>query len=250
MSNSNISPDVGSSEPLPTFESLQKAQKGPTLSHEAACLFWSLQDSLKTSIFVMRNKKSPDPPLEPYFRQTLDAANWHPLSQEPMTRPPVSSITVDVYELENWLDEWLEVHAECIDEGRILADAEEGQIKELEDEERELLRCCGTERPPNSEPIVVPASGKPYVTIHDYVTAVHPWLMNKRNDILWAMNVWDCAPLPAETKLMVNCNGPASLMIDKEETWIARTRRRTGVRTTNIPVSGSPYLEESSETTS
>ncbi|PVH74013.1 hypothetical protein DL98DRAFT_605839 [Cadophora sp. DSE1049] len=51
---------------------------------------------------------------------------------------------------------------------------------------------------------------EPYVTVHDFVTAVHPWLVELRGDILAAMKVWEGSdepmgtPLPNDTDLLVN----------------------------------------------
>ena len=55
-----------------------------------------------------------------------------------------------------------------------------------------------------------------FVTVHDFVIAVHPWLMGLRSDILGALGTLNGhdVPLPAETELMVSCNMLDSLMID------------------------------------
>jgi hypothetical protein len=49
--------------------------------------------------------------------------------------------------------------------------------------------------------------------------------MRLRENILWAKNVGEERPLPAETKLVVNLDAPDDLMIDEEERWIALTKR-------------------------
>jgi hypothetical protein len=67
---------------------------------------------------------------------------------------------------------------------------------------------------------VVTASEKPYLTIHDYITAVHPWLMGLREKIIEAMNIWDDEALLSEKKMIVNLNGPDDLMFQEEQDWI------------------------------
>lgn len=52
--------------------------------------------------------------------------------------------------------------------------SEEGEV---EDEEGELLCCCGSDRPKRALPLVIEASNKEYITIHDYVLTLRPWLM-------------------------------------------------------------------------
>lgn len=48
------------------------------------------------------------------------------------------------------------------------------------------------------------ASTRPFVTVEDYVAAVHPWLVGLRDDILAAKGIFvmdDDQPLPADTPL-------------------------------------------------
>jgi hypothetical protein len=54
------------------------------------------------------------------------------------------------------------------------------------------------------------SSGRNFVTIHDYVSAVHPWLIERREDILGTKGLVenDKEPLPSETKLMVDSFDP------------------------------------------
>lgn len=53
------------------------------------------------------------------------------------------------------------------------------------------LACCD-EKPPRSKNFSVSsvrASGR-FIAAHDYDSAVHPWLMDKRDDILGAIGVY------------------------------------------------------------
>jgi hypothetical protein len=101
----------------------------------------------------------------------------------------------------------------------------------MEDEEgpEHLLKCCRTKRPLGKANILVvkpTVSGNNFITIHDYLSAVHPWLMHLREDILWAKGLADNAPLPVNTKLMVDLVSPAMLMISEAAEWIDQTRKK------------------------
>ena len=95
------------------------------------------------------------------------------------------------------------------------------------DVEPALLRCCGEDRPKRHVPLVITAplsSGRQHVTVHDYVSALHLWLMAQRDAILAAKDVWEDRPLPVDTKLAVNYHGPGHLMIDELDDWLMRMR--------------------------
>ena len=94
---------------------------------------------------------------------------------------------------------------------------------EDEDGESLLLECYGEKRPKPPLSSVVMASEKPYVTVHDYLSVVHPWLLGLRGEIFTAMNVGD-EPLPENTKLMVNHDAAYSLSIMEEEMWFGYKR--------------------------
>ncbi|KAK1991997.1 hypothetical protein LX36DRAFT_662810 [Colletotrichum falcatum] len=91
---------------------------------------------------------------------------------------------------------------------------------------RHLLKCCGIQRPRGKAVSVAvrPAAG-PFVTIHDYLSTVHPLLLSMRADILQAMAVWEDEPLPEETKLMIDYRSPHYLFICKRDEWIEDVRR-------------------------
>lgn len=67
---------------------------------------------------------------------------------------------------------------------------------------------------------MVRAAEHPYVTVHDHLVAVHPWLMGLRGDILWTLNLCEDELLPVETKLVVNYNALDRLNNEKESDWI------------------------------
>lgn len=60
------------------------------------------------------------------------------------------------------------------------------------------------------------------------MSAVHPWLMSLRGDILEAKSQQLRQPLP--TEFIVNSNAPDALMITDKEQWIRRKRIMPPIR--------------------
>lgn len=232
----NVSASPSSSQPLPSFETLLDAARTgtgpvPTATHDARRLFWTLQGPVEASVFVLDADINPDATREPYLQRVdPDETVWHPISREPLTEPKISSILVTVDDLEQFPSVWLDGHEPHADPdgtgcvfGRPGADGPGGA--EDGDGEAELLRCCGTDLPREIPPLLVKAAQGPYVTVHDYVTAVHPWLLGLRGNLLWALNdITEDKPLPAETHLAVSMYGPDSLKIEKEGEWFSQAR--------------------------
>lgn len=177
---------------LPTYEALCSAQQGVRLTDAALRLLWILQGPLSTSVMVMAERQNPDSPREAYFQQTLGGTSWHAVASDALTQPQVASITVTIDVLQIWADEWEESHrhAEPGDEGCVFGQRTQGQEAEGEQTQDAdegdgedglvLLRCCGTNRPNMHTPRVVrPLSsfGRQHITVHNYLSAVHPWLM-------------------------------------------------------------------------
>ncbi len=83
-----------------------------------------------------------------------------------------------------------------------------------------LLMCCGIPRPlDKAATLTVEAEGE-FLTVDDFVSAVHPWLLSLREDILSASgDLLSGKPLPPDTKLMVSYPEPGSLMVMEEEAW-------------------------------
>lgn len=86
----------------------------------------------------------------------------------PLVEPKISSITVGLTQFERWVDEWDEYNC------RVELDTEGCVFGEDSDGDPLLLECYGEDRPRPPPPVVVRASEKPYVTVPDYLTAVHP----------------------------------------------------------------------------
>jgi hypothetical protein len=221
---------------LPSYDELYKAQQHIRFTPGTMRLFWTLDGPLTTAIQVMEDFWNPDS-LELYFRESVDGSSWHPISELPLTDPKLSSVKVRVYELNEW---------ETSGSRRIMAtstsipisvisgatSSRSGYFQRDTGEGMKKVRttmCCGTRRPLGkaAELEVKPTvSGKEFVTVHDYVSAVHPWLMSLREDISWAINVYESDPLPADTKLMVNYTALDCLMIEEPALWINSVRHR------------------------
>jgi hypothetical protein len=142
--------------------------------------------------------------------------------------------------LEEWENTWLDLHRDHADPDGGEENGSESCVKfgalpdydPDEDEEgpEHLLVCCETQRPRGKAARVVvkpsSSSGNEFVTLHDYLSTVHPWLMSLREDILGAMGVLDDKALPAETKIMVDYTAPESLKMYSEAEWIRMKRKR------------------------
>lgn len=80
-----------------------------------------------------------------------------------------------------------------------------------------------TGEPPEFRPLVVTASNGQYMTVHDFVTftAVHPCLMEQREQIIKARNVAvddDYEPGGNES-LLVQLDHPAGISAEDEDEW-------------------------------
>lgn len=75
-----------------------------------------------------------------------------------------------------------------------------------------------------------------FVTMHDYVSTIHPWLMSLRKDILESHLHAFAAdkPLPPETEFVVEFGFPATLTIDLKEDKYAT--QKGGVTIMTIPI--------------
>ncbi|AEO71268.1 uncharacterized protein THITE_159031 [Thermothielavioides terrestris NRRL 8126] len=185
----------------------------------------------------------------PYYDAAAGAGAWHPVSRQPVSEPRVSAVTVRVAELDEWVDSWEEVHWEHGADGFRCEDGVGGGDEVGGHSPHDGgggggggvagSHCaCGAVKPVGVKDLSVVVTGTGgvtegsgdgggFVTVHDYVTAVHPWLMGLRNDILGALGTMngDDAPLPADTELMVCYDALDSLRIMKREEWIRMVKK-------------------------
>lgn len=162
--------------------------------------------------------------LEPYFQQTAEGGIWHPISQLPMTEPKVSSITVRVDEFKTWEYDWLEIHREdCSSDARWgpLPDAYVNPFAEDENH-KHLLFCCGAERPNMRDRYIVVTPRTPseeFVTVHDFLSTVHPWLMGFRDELVKFAKERYFGPTSTED-MMVDPSGLERLSMSDSADWI------------------------------
>ncbi|KAH7184951.1 uncharacterized protein B0J16DRAFT_319752 [Fusarium flagelliforme] len=176
-------------------------------------LLWYFDESLEDSIFVLDNKWDPSGPRQPYAQRSPSGdIVWHPISEEPLTDPTISCIDVRSSELYWWPDDWSESHrhADPDFDWCVFEFAEEGV-------RGRLLECCGEVRPQDHVPLRVEASTRPYVTVHDYLAAVHPWILNLREKILSV--TWSALPPDDGSRVVLNYNGIDSVSLTSEKSW-------------------------------
>ena len=250
--------------PYPTYEALRAACVPVAgAPNSAKLLFMPVQGTVQSAIEVLSDPKDPDT-RTPYYDQA--AGTYHPVSALPISEPKVSSITVLVSELDYWEEDWLDMH-----EGHSEPDAPPGAFPEAkwgtlsddgcdeddklvsDDDGPQLLRCCKQDRPhgKNAKLTIKPSKawdGRDggFVTVHDYVSALHPWVVRLRGDILGAMGTADGLdePLGDEMDLVVSCGALHRLRMEPRTSWIGHrkglhVRERIGgrLRTSEIVTS-------------
>jgi hypothetical protein len=91
-----------------------------------------------------------------------------------------------------------------------------------------LVKCCGQKRPwAGDNRLQVTAQGE-FLTVHEYVSAIHPWLMAMRDTLLDVLRKTEGTlnwPPESGNKLVVYYTGSGLLYIDhkdKSATWHRR----------------------------
>ncbi|OIW28651.1 hypothetical protein CONLIGDRAFT_389466 [Coniochaeta ligniaria NRRL 30616] len=239
----------GNPAQLPSYEE-QRRSAPVLLSEEAQRIRWRLNGPLTTAITVMEHPRI-DPGnavFEPYYHGLggNGVESWHPFSQSPYTTPKVSSVTIWVDPLDEWISHWLQQHQFHVREGDYNPATtrfgplpgpgeERDDVTSYEEETgRRLEACCGSERPVNKgTKVVVRAATGGFLTIHDFLSTVHPYLMNRRADIVAAMHAeqYRGIPVPAEDGLFVDpmYSNPHSLTLMDEAEWL-KNHRKPGLR--------------------
>lgn len=205
-------------------------------------LFWRLNGALEGAIQVAPSEYyEPGAVMEPYFGQD---GSPHPVSQASLLEPPVSSVTVRIRCIDAWEQDWADQHWRCRD-----ANPSDLYLRRLGprpgDETLDppiyLLECCGQKRPWARDTQLHVAARGEFLTVHEYVSAVHPWLMAMRDTLLDVLGKMDgTAKWPPETKLAVLYLGPGPLRIGHEDKWAWWHKRPPVVR----PAIDQPSAEE------
>lgn len=220
-----------------TYTDLRSSDAMPYPTLDAVRLVWSFSGSLETSLSVMASAYNTDV-LKPYFQHTASGGSWHVISQSPLTQPPVSEVVAKVDDLELWESDWLDFHRNNSDpdshqESEILNYGDlPGYDPEKDERPPHLLVCCGSDRPRHKTGgvLVTPSgSGQGFVTVHDYITTMHPWLMRNRDDILDAMDRYEDMPDLENMDLVVDLVMPNCLTIKVKSEWVRQlSMRREG----------------------
>ncbi|KAF9869244.1 hypothetical protein CkaCkLH20_13289 [Colletotrichum karsti] len=167
-------------------------------SPSSKLLFWTLNGPLESAIQIIINPYyEPGDPMEPYFRPAeaggLSSGSWHPVSQESLMEPQVAALTVEMNQI-------------CTD---IKTDTRRPRAQDV-------------------QIVVTPAHGGAFVTVHDYVSAVHPWLMNMRERLLDALGrIRSSQAWPPETRLAVLRLDDGPISIGNEDRWADSNKRPT-----------------------
>lgn len=232
---SNASDVSDAKPPYRSFEELRSARMFVSKSDAAFRLFWSLDGPFPEAISVMKDRHSPLS-LTPYFSD----GTFHPISQESISAPKISSVIVSVLELDTWEDSWETIHDKHDDGG--LPERWFGTLDDYDPEmdigedDQFLLGCCGEPRPIGKEfrVVVRPASGD-FVTVHDYISTVHPWLMDLKGDIESARDIFHGEN--GISDLMVSLVSLGMLSIEERSHWI-----KWGSRVSNqVPTTALAY---------
>lgn len=180
-------------------------------------ILWTLDSPFPDAISVMKDKHSPTS-LTPFSDVT-----WHPISQEPISEPKFSAITVTVDEIQQWEYLWTEEHSghgemDIAQEGRWYGDLEDynpGEDLDREGEEH-LLGCCVEPRPrKRKEKMVVQAGSRGFVTVYDYLSTLHPWVMGLKEEFITSNALWD-----HHLSEMVVWGSLDSLSVDEKADWV------------------------------
>jgi len=201
----------------PSYETARETHLQVVLTHDARRLYWTLSGPLTSAISVMDDKwYDPDVPLESYCVQAELSLSWHSIAQSALTEPKISSVTVSVEQLNDWEDEWWELRRDNDDLVPVGTD-----FDEEDDGPQSALRSCYEDMPRDEKATLVVKATEAFVTVHDYVSVVHPWLMSLREKILQASgDLLDNIPLPPDTRLMVQAfPSPDCITTVEEEEW-------------------------------
>ncbi|KAL5322675.1 hypothetical protein ACEPPN_010650 [Leptodophora sp. 'Broadleaf-Isolate-01'] len=210
----------------PRYISAQHDRPIITVSLDGWRLLWTLDNpSLKNAIWVTDASQSPDS-QQPYYDSTTES--WHEVSKSSMFEPKVLSITVRVDDFELWEDNWCEYHRHSEHPESSIDGARWGTIPDIAHVDEygdglHLLECCGTQRPlGKAVSVLVKASSSEhgFVTVHDYVSTIHPWLMSLHEEIRAAhpmVLLIDDDPLAPGTELLVNFWEPDLLRIELKQ---------------------------------
>ncbi|TQS32143.1 hypothetical protein Golomagni_07550 [Golovinomyces magnicellulatus] len=198
----------------PSFEEIRSERQPIGMCEDFKRLYWPLSGTFPSAQAVMKTTRGAKEAMESLQDKN---GNWHEIAFLPVTEPKVSSIKVILRMLNEYEPDWVSWHenhqaAEYVEYGdldddtRPFGEQREDLTWEADSDTPYLARCCGEDRPIKKNGLsvrVTPTSGD-FVTIRDYVAAVHPWMMSLREDIIGANIVAadGCNMSPEEARTM------------------------------------------------
>ncbi|KAH7303506.1 hypothetical protein B0I35DRAFT_498344 [Stachybotrys elegans] len=113
-----------------------------------------------------------------------------------LLEPQTTHLTVWIRCLSDWEELWVELNRGCID-------------------------TQGPLRPRYKDIRLEVTASSEFLTVHEYVSAVHPWLMDMRETIVYVLGKLDNdTTWPPETELAILHFGYGPLIIGKKEEWV------------------------------
>lgn len=173
---------------------------------------FTANESAADSVHVLRDVTDANSGLVPFFNED---GTMHRVGAASITCEPVSSIIVTINDIINlgYMDDYRE-------EGYVSPEEDDDDDEEEKEEREPKFGWLRFYRGPRLE--VKPKSAD-FVTIGDYITAVHPWLHDKRQLILTAMGIeYGGRKLPDNTEFWVQHKVPCSIQLRITEGDIAK----------------------------
>ncbi|KAK8131864.1 hypothetical protein PG999_000037 [Apiospora kogelbergensis] len=227
---------------FPSYHERAETDQPARLTPEAQRLYWALQEPLADAVTVMRPdwRQTGHTEREPYVVReggpSTPTDGLHAIAAAPLTEPKIGAITVQVSALDVWEERWCERHEDDLSTDQVRGppppDYEPSNPERFwgrsDTDKILLLRCCGEDRPTRRPKLtVVPSDlAAGFVTVHDYVSAVHPWLVGLRDTIVRADNVDHANPPGHYDRVMVRHVGPAYVFTDDESHYDSSIRMR------------------------
>lgn len=197
---------TASLQPFQTWE-FYKAERMPAeTSLDLMRLRWKAFGDITTAVRIAAHARDPPSNGDEAYCKPGNPPSLHPMSESSLTEPPISSITVTLDDLDTREEDWVLEHMR--DDG-----SGDDVWENVDDDEggdggdgRKLVRCCNEDRPYAPAPLTIQGStDKGYVTIRDYVVAVHALLQSHRDEIVQHMITTRGEPhSPGDVELWVN----------------------------------------------
>ncbi|KAI1153196.1 hypothetical protein F4825DRAFT_461347 [Nemania diffusa] len=197
--------------PYPSYREIRSERIPITFNACMNRLFWPLEGAFPETVSLMKHPRGSKEDLDDNNNDGSSSSDgsgpWHECASEPVTDPKVSSIEFVAY-------------GDLDDDVRPFRREGEEDGDWGEDSEKEfLLWCCGQDRPLGKKGqtlLVTPASGRDFVTVRDFVGAVHPWRMSMRDDLAKAKTVARREAFPGSTS---SRGGEENALVEREK-WI------------------------------